>query len=101
MSIIRGSADNYETDAMTVSGHTLVIKITDQGMYYLDVEGPGGRPKISEQRFTSLNEVRKARDAFIQDNIKSIEKLRFIEDMATRPSIKEQRKAERIASTED
>jgi hypothetical protein len=100
MSITRGNADNYETDAMTVGGNQLKIKITEAGYYYIDIDGPGGRPKISEQIFTSLSEARKARDAYINDNKAMIEKKKFIEEMASRPSIKEQRKAERIAKSD-
>lgn len=99
MSIIHANGEDYQTDAMTVGGQTLVIKLKENGFYYLDVEGVGGRPKISEQVFTSLSEVRKARDAYVQDNIKMIEKQKFIEEMAAAPSIKDQRKAS--AKTEE
>jgi hypothetical protein len=101
VSIIHGNANDFETDALTVGGQKLVIKATDHGFYYLDVSGVGGRPKIAEQLFTSLFEVRKARDAYIQTNLKQITKMKFIEEMATKPSIAERRKAERLAETED
>ena len=96
MSITRGNAEAYETDAMTVGGQSLKIKITDTGYYYVDVDGPGGRPKISEQIFTGLSEARKALRAYVQDNLVMHNKQKFIEEMAAAPTIKEQRKAERL-----
>jgi hypothetical protein len=99
MSITRGNADNYETDAITVGGNQLKIKITEQGYYYIGVDGPGGRPTLSEQRFTSLSEARKALRAYVNDNQGMIEKQKFIEEMASRPSLKEQRKAAKVAES--
>jgi hypothetical protein len=98
MSITRGNAENYETDATTVSGRPLSIGITEQGYYIVKVGGVGEMPKICEQLFTSLSEARKAVGAYVIEHQADINKRKFIEEMASKPTIKEQRKAERLAS---
>jgi hypothetical protein len=87
MSIIHANGDKYETDAMTVSGHYLKIKVTPTGYYYIDTDEPGASPKIKDQVFTSLFEARRALDSYVQDTLKQQNKMKFIEEIAgPRPS---------------
>lgn len=88
-------------EALTVGGQELIIKTDPHGFYFLDVEGHGARPVIAKERFTSLGEVRKARDAYVQNNMKMLIKRKNIDEMVAAPSIKERRKAEKIAASED
>lgn len=85
MSIIHGNAENYETDAMTVSGRDISIRVTETGYYYIDVKGAGDKPRICQHIFTSLNEARKAVKAYVADNAADIAKRQMIIDIAARP----------------
>jgi hypothetical protein len=98
MSITRGNAENYVTDHQTVGGRNISIGVNDSGYYVIKVDGVGEKPKLCEQIFTSLSEARKAVQAYVIDHAVEINKRKFIEEMASKPSIKEQRKAERLAS---
>jgi hypothetical protein len=68
--------------AITRGGQPLVIKTDNHGFYFLDVEGAGGRPKISEQRFTSLSAAKQALEVYISENLGQINKMKFIEEIA-------------------
>lgn len=99
MSIILGNDEGYETDAITVSGRKMCIKVTDTGYYRIDVEGVGDKPQLCEHLFTNLSEARKAIRRYVAENVNQINKQAFLEEMATMPSIKDQRKAERVAKS--
>jgi hypothetical protein len=101
MSITRANAESYETDAQTVSGRTIKIRINDAGYYRIDVEGVGDKPQICEHIFTSLNEARKAVSYYIHENAAAFAKEAFKAEMVSKPTIKEQRKAERAATRND
>lgn len=85
MSITHGNADTYETDAMTVSGRKISIKINEAGYYRIDVDGPGEKPDLCNQLFTGLKFARQAVAAYVQDNKADIEKRQMIMDIASRP----------------
>lgn len=82
MSITRVNADSYETDVTSVGGRKLSIKMYEDGLFYINIEGPGGRPAITEEKFTSLGEARKALSAYYFENRGQIEKMKMIEEIA-------------------
>jgi hypothetical protein len=93
MSITRGNAENYETDAITVSGRKLCIKVTETGYYRIDVEGPGDKLALCDELFTTLSAARKAIAAYVADHQAAINKRKFVIEIA------EKQKAEDIAKS--
>lgn len=82
MSISRGNAETFKTDEMTVSGRTICIRITETGYYRIDVDGPGDKPALCDEIFTSLSEARKAVNAYVHANKADINKKKMIMEIA-------------------
>lgn len=84
MSTIRGNADVYKTDEMTVSGRDICIKINEQGYYIIDISGSGDKLELCSHLFTSLSEARKAVAAYVHEHRADIEKKKMIMEVAQR-----------------
>lgn len=82
----------------TVKGRDLVIVTTPLGHYRIEARGPGGPSFLSDQVFTSLTLAKRAVDNYRRANAAAIAKEELKNRVATGPSIKEQRKAERLAA---
>ena len=84
MSITRGNAETYVTDAITVSGREISIKITETGYYRIDIGGAGDKPALCSEIFTALSEARKAVSAYVSENKAELDKKAMLQEIAER-----------------
>lgn len=78
--IIPGS-DNavYETGKRTIGDEEFVITTTSTGLYVIDTLGHG-KPKICEEKFTSLAYAQKALDKYERDNAATLLKKKVMKE---------------------
>lgn len=66
----------YLTDEKTISSGDFVIVTTPTGLYQIDVRNTsgGGKPAITEDKFTSLHHAKMAIQAYVAENAPIIRK---------------------------
>lgn len=71
-----------QTDEVSVGGYKMIITSTPTGYYRIDAEGPGQKPAICHELFTSLPAARQGLNRYLAENEATLNKQAIIERVA-------------------